>query len=344
MSSSSSRVVDAKLTRRQFSIATAVAGAGLILPMRSSAVFAQEQDLSSVDLPTLDINVTANGYEGIPESLEAGRYLVTVTAGEDTGEFGAGVAFIQPAGMTGDEFIEMLGQMSGPPDESGVGSAAATPIEGGAAEASPAAAGGEMMGPPPFMFESVMAGGTYAPPGQSSRVVLDLTPGSWVAWGDDPASPQQPVAFEATGEMPAEPVQPESTATLTMFEYDIQVTEGELTTGSYVVRVDNVGAQPHYVGIVKVRDGLTEDQLMTALDEEMQAGMSGTPTVYSDFNPNEEAEDVAFSGTQSNATSQWIELKDVQAGTYVLICFYPDIQDGMPHAFHDMYAIVEITE
>lgn len=344
MSSSTPRVAETTVTRRQFTFATALAGAGMLLPGSRQLLFAQEQDLSSVDLPTLDITVTADTYEGIPESLEAGRYFVAITAGEDTGEFGAGVAFLQPAGMTGDEFITMLGEMMGPPDESGVGSAAATPMEGGAGEASPAAAGGEMMGPPPFLFESTMAGGAYAPPGQTVHVVLDLTPGSWVAWGDDPSAPQMPLAFEVTGEMPADLVEPESTATLTMSEYAIEVTEGELTTGSYVVKIDNDGAQPHFVGIVKVRDGLTEDQLMTALDEEMQAGMTGTPTVYSDFNPDEEAEDVAFSGTQSNGTSQWIELADVQAGTYVLICFFPDIQDGMPHAFHGMYAIVEVAE
>jgi hypothetical protein len=344
MSSSSSRVVDATFTRRQFTIATAVAGAGLILPMRSPAVFAQEQDLSSAGLPTLDITVTANGYEGIPESLEAGRYLVTVTAGEDVGEFGGGVAFIQPAGMTGDEFITMLGEMMGGPDESGVGSAAATPIEGGAVEASPAAEG-EGSGLPPFLFESVMAGGTYAGPGQSSRVVLDLTPGPWVAWGDDPASAQQPVAFEATGEMPAELAEPESTATMTMFEYDIQVTEGELTTGSYVVRVDNVGAQPHFISWVQVTEGTTKEQVVEALEVEGGAMMTGTPPAYGEFNPEEDViAEVGYSGTQSNATSQWIEVTDVQAGTHVLICFFPDISDGMPHAFHGMVAVVEISE
>src|SRR5688500_9858070 len=87
--------------------------------------------VADLGLPTLDVTVTADGYEGIPESLEAGRYLVTVSASEDTGEFGGGVSFIQPAGMTGDEFISMLGEVLGPPDESGVGAAAATPIEGG---------------------------------------------------------------------------------------------------------------------------------------------------------------------------------------------------------------------
>lgn len=341
MSRSSTRISEITLTRRDLTLATALAGAGFLLPGSRQQLFAQEQDLSSVDLPKLDITVTASGYEGISDSLEAGRYLVTVTAGDDVGEFGGGVAFLQPAGMTGDEFITMLGEMMGPPDESGVGSAAATPIEGGAVEASPAA-GGDMGGPPPFFFESKMAGGAFAPAGQSSRVVLDLTPGSWVAWGDDPAAAQQPMAFEVTGDMPADLAEPESTATLTMFEYDIQVTEGELTAGSYVVKIDNVGAQPHFVGWLKVPDGTTKEQIQEVLDAENQAMMTGTPPVYTgDLDPNKDITEVVFSGTQSNGTSQWIEAKDVQAGTQLLICFFPDISDGMPHANHGMFALVE---
>jgi hypothetical protein len=330
--------------RRRFSVVALL----LALCMSLPAVSAQEatpsgaSPFADLGLPTLDITVTGTGYEGIPESLEAGRYLVTVTASEDTGEFGGGVTFLQPAGMTGDEFITMLGELSGPPDESGVGAAAATPIEGGAA--SPEADGGEAGGVPPFLFESVMAGGAYAGTGESSQVILDLTPGEWVAWADDPAAPQEPVVFEATGEMPADLVEPESQATLTMGEYVIKVTEGELTAGAQVVRVDNIGAQPHFIGWVQGPDGLTEAQVQTVLDEEMQAEMTGTPPAYSDLNPDEDFTEVTFTGTQSTGTSQWVLVDEVEAGTHLLICFFPDMADGVPHAFHGMYTILEIAE
>lgn len=342
MSRTSSPISEMTITRRDLTLATAIAGAGFLLPGSRQRLFAQEQDLSSVDLPTLDITVSASGYEGIPDSLEAGRYLVTVTAADDVGDFGGGVAFLQPSGMTGDEFITLLGEMTGPPDASGGGDAAATPMESGAADASPAA-GGDMGGPPPFFYESMMAGGTMAAAGESSRVVLDLTPGSWVAWGDDPSAPQQPLAFEVTGDMPTDLPEPESTATLTMYEYDIEVSEGELTTGSYVVKIENVGQQPHFVGWIQVPDGTTEDQIQEVLDIETQAAMTGTPPVYGAIDPTKDTTDVAFSGTQSNGTSQWIEVKDIQAGTHLLICFFPDMNDGMPHADHGMYSIVEIS-
>ncbi|MDQ3656845.1 MAG: hypothetical protein M3457_17445 [Chloroflexota bacterium] len=330
--------------RRLFSFAAFL----LVLSLFSPVVSAQDatpeaaSPFADLGLPTLDITVTAAGYEGIPDSIEAGRYLVTLNAAEDTGEFGGGVAFVQPAGMTGDEFIAMLGELAGPPDESGVGAAAATPVEGGAA--SPEAEGGDMGGVPPFFFESVLAGGAYAPAGGSAQVVLDLPPGEWVAWGDDPASPQPPVAFEVTGEMPTDLVEPESSATLIMGEYVIEVTEGELTAEPQVVRIDNVGAQPHFIGWVQVPDGLTEAQLQVVLDEEMQAETTGTPPVYSDFNPEEDITDVTFTGTQSAGTSTWVMVEDAEAGTHVLICFFPDIADGLPHAYHGMYTIIEIAE
>lgn len=64
-----------------------------------------ESGLADLGLPTLDVTVTASGDEGIPESLKAGRYLVTLTVAEDIGGFGGSIEFAQPVGVTADEFI-----------------------------------------------------------------------------------------------------------------------------------------------------------------------------------------------------------------------------------------------
>jgi hypothetical protein len=173
--------------------------------------------------------------------------------------------------------------------------------------------------------------------------VVDLTPGEWIAWSDDFESPQEPVFFEVTGEMPAELPEPESSATITMGEYVIEVTEGELKAGQQVIRIDNIGAQPHFIGWFQLPAGTTEEQIQTILDEEQQAMMTGTPAVYSDLNPEEDLMPVTFTATQSSNTSIWITV-DVQAGTHGLACFFPDIQDGMPHANHGMYTVIEISE
>lgn len=297
--------------------------------------------LSDLGLPELDVTVTTTAFEGIPEELEAGRYLVTVTAAEDT-DYGAGVAFVQPVGMTPDEF---LAAAAGPPDIAGaepggtpeLAEAAATPAEG---------QGEGPDGPPEVFYDFTFSGGVFALAGETKQVVLDLTPGEWVAWGDDPFQPQEPVVFTVTGEMPSDLTEPASGATITMGESDeylIEVTEGELVAGQQLVKLENVGAQPHFIYLVQGPDGMTEDQIAAVLDLEMQAEMTGTPPVYTDLNPEEDFEDVIGTGTQSTDTSIWFPV-DLEPGTYAMVCFFPDAADGVPHAFYGMYAVFEVGE
>ena len=309
-----------------------------MLPVAVAQNATPASGLADAGLPTLDVSVTASGFEGIPESIEAGRYLVTVTAAEDTGEEGGAVAFVQPSGMSAEEFLGMMGP---PPDETGgdvaspVADAGATPMEGDEG----------MGGPPPAVFEATYAGGLFAVAGQPAEIVLDLPPGEWIAWGDSPGAPQEPFIFEVTGEMPTDLAEPESSATLTMGEYVIKVTEGELSAGPQVLKIENIGAQPHFVFGSLGPDDLTEEQVAVALEEELAAGDSGTPPAYSDFNPDEDLSfDVGFfSATQSTGTTVWLPVT-FEAGTYAMACFFPDLGDGLPHAYHGMYAVVEVGE
>lgn len=295
--------------------------------------------LADAGLPTLDVTMTATGYEGIPDQIEAGRYLVSLTIEEGAGEFGGGLSFVQaPEGMSSEDFLTAY---MTPPDESGVGEVAGTPIVG--SEATPAGGAEEAGGLPSFLFEAMYAGGTYSFDGGVTQVVLDLTPGEWIAWTDDFRAPQEPVIFDVTGEMPADLAEPESSATITMGEYVIEVTEGELTSGSQVIRIDNIGAQPHFIGWFQGPDGMTEDQVQTVLEEEQQAMMTGTPPAWSGINPEEDLMPIVFTATQSPNTSIWITV-DLQPGTHGLICFFPDISDGLEHAYHGMYTVIEVGE
>ena len=325
--------------RRLFSLVA------LLLAMSMLAPVATAQDatpaasgLADLGLPTLDVTVTAAGYEGIPESLEAGRYLVTITAAEDTGEFGGNVAFVQPSGVSADEF---LGMLAGPPPDASGGGSASPVADAGATPAE----GGEAGGPPAALFEATFAGGTFAVPGQSAEIVLDLPPGEWIAWADDPEASQEPMIFEVTGEMPTDLAEPESSATLTMGEYVIMVTEGELSAGPQALKIENIGAQPHFVFGSPGPDDLTEEQVGVALDEELAVGDSGTPPAYSDFNPDEDLSFEAgfFSGTQSTGTTVWLPV-NFEAGTYAMACFFPDLGDGVPHAYKGMYTVIEVGD
>lgn len=315
-------------------------GVLLMLPtMALSALAAQDatpaSGLADAGLPQLDITMTTTGYEGIPDEIEAGRYLVTLTAEEDAAEFGAGIAFVQPpADMAVDDFLTAY---MTPPDESGVGEVAGTPIEGGGATPE-----GGASGLPDFLFTAHYAGGTYTF-GTETSVVLDLTPGEWIAWADNSEAPQEPVVFNVTGEMPADLPEPDASATLLMGEYVIEVAEGELTAGTHVIRIDNIGAQPHFIGWFQGPDDMTEEQIEVVLDEEREAMMTGMEPEWSDLNPDEDLMPVVFTGTQSTGTSTWITV-ELEAGTHGLVCFFPDMTDGETHAYHGMYTVVEIDE
>lgn len=307
----------------------------LFIPLSvGSAVGAQDASpvtdspFTGLGLPELTITISADGYDGIPESIPAGRYLVTILATDETANNGgAGVSFVQPAGMSGQEFLDVLGQMGS------AGDSAATAVTG-----TPEAMDTPDQGAPAFFYQSKIAGGGYAAPGQTVQVVLDLTPGEWVAWGDDPSSPQQPVVFEATGEMPSDLPEPVADVTLTLAEYSITVSDGQFSAGPQVVRIDNVGAQPHFVFGAHGPSGMTDADVEAVL----QADMTGTPAANG-MNPETDFQDAFGTGTQSMGTSLWVYVPDVQAGSMVLLCFFPDLADGMPHAFHGMYAIVEVS-
>ena len=43
-------------------------------------------------------------------------------------------------------------------------------------------------------------------------------------------------------------------------------------------------------------------------------------------------------------TSQWVYVPNMPAGPLLLICFFPDQADSMPHAYHGMYTVLEVGQ
>jgi hypothetical protein len=312
----------------------------LLLVIVAPGISAQDatptSELAALGLPTLNVTVSMSGYEGIPAQIEAGRYLVTLTVGDDLPE-GGGIGFVQPPeGMSAADFQAAL---AGPPPESGA-AGVTSPVAVESSDQPIASPAAEMGGPPAFIFDATFAGGIFVGPGQSDDVVLDLGPGEWIAWADDPEDGIPSVAFEVTGEMPTDLPEPVASATVTMAEYTIAVSEGTISAGPQLVRIDNVGAQPHFILWELLPAGTTPEQIQAFLDAEMAAGMSGTPAPAGDFDP-EAVAPVTGTGTQSTGTSIWISV-DVPAGTNGMICFFPDLGDGLPHAFHGMFTVIEV--
>ena len=317
------RVTRPGITRRQFAAGSIVAGTTLVLPRFGPLALAHQADLASAGYPAIDIMVTATAFEGIPDTIEAGRYLINATIDASLTE-GGGVAFLQPFEMTADEFFGFLG---GPPEESG----------GASPEAAPEGGEGEEEGPlPSFVYQSTFAGGAYGMGGATASAVIDLTEGEWIAWGDDPEAPQMPVVFNVTGEFPADAAEPEADVMVTFIDFGIMV-EGALTAGDHIFRVENLGAQPHFLVLLMIPDGVTNDDIAALLESEI----SGTPAALP-FNPDTDFQDVGFTPTQSIGTVNWHPMT-LEAGNYAGLCFFPTAGIGDPHAYHGMHTVFEVT-
>lgn len=344
---------------------------------------ASAQGLGELGLPELDVTVTETTISGIPDTLEANRYLVRVTA--DTAE-PAGVEFARPAEGTGEAFLDALDDLhaghaheepvSTPGDghddgddahgdgmemheespEASHDDGADAHDEGEAAhddagemheespeaghdmadehEDEPAAMDMEMSP----VYAATFAGGVLAQPGVTAEVVVDLGPGEWFVTGGSDGS-QEPVAFTVTGEMPDDLPEPTADATMILGEYIIEVVEGEITSGPMVLRVDNIGAQPHQVDFSLTDTGASQEEIVAAISAVEEGGTPPT----SAFDPDHDLHLVTATTTQSTGTSIWVTL-DLEPGSYVLLCHFPDMADGQTHSAHGMVRVVELGE
>jgi len=310
------------------SLALPITGLGGVAAQDATPAAATFVD--TMGLPELRVQVTDTAFEGLPSETAAGRYLLTL---EISAADGGGLNFMQlPEGMNFDDFMEML---AGPPAASPE-AMMGTP----GAEAAPPEGEGEDR-PPEWYYQTAMVGGTGAG-GGTAQAIIDLTPGEWIAWAGYPDAPQAPVGLTVTGDTGATPsagAEPAADVTVTMFEYDFAV-EGTLTPGSQVLAVTNVGAQPHEMFMASAPGPVTEEQIAQILDLEMQGA---TPAPESGV-PNPETFLPAASMTPlSMGKTGWVPVT-LEAGTYILVCFVPDIESGLPHAYHGMYQVFTVGD
>jgi hypothetical protein len=321
------------MTRRSALTAAAAAAVamrfGLPRAQAQSSTPAAGGPFAALGYPELAVTITDDGFEGIPDSLPAGRYLVTAT-GKTTKEASPDqqpptVAFVSPtpAGVSAADFLNII---SGPPPS-------ASPEAGGTPEAGGGEGGDQEL--PLFIYQMKFAGGVLTVPGQSSQGVLDLTAGEWVAWGDDPSSAQKPVIFTVTGDFPADVKEPDADITATLIDFAIKL-DGALTAGTHVIKVEHHGAQPHFLEIDKGPDTMTKEMV----DATLMGEMSGTPAAGG-FSEND-LQPVFFSPTQSIGTTTWQQV-DLSTGTYLAACFFPTAGTGVPHAMNGMTDVFKVT-
>jgi hypothetical protein len=100
----------------------------------------------------------------------------------------------------------------------------------------------------------------------------------------------------------------------------------KLTRGTHMIRVQNSASQPHHVVFVKLHPG------KTPFDAEQCNKMHRGPMPFELWGGI-----TAISRGKTNVITV-----DFQKGTYLLVCFFPDAEDGRPHVVHGMERVVTV--
>ncbi len=265
---------------------------------------------SGLGLSEFDITVTDAGFD-LPSSIPAGRYLVNASI--ETSEPSAASFFLIPDGMTFDD----------------VTAAFAAEDETGASLS--------------WLYHTTIAGGAMGAPGTVGQAVIDLLPGNWVVWADDPGSAIPMTEIQVTGAMPdtLREITPTVTITATSNEtgYDFAVA-GDVVAGPNLVQFYNKTDQPHFVAALVSPVPLDNDQFMQLLmmeDGATPAPDSGLPGL----------DEIQFSPSGITTVSAGVKIwavVDFTSGYNYITCFVtdPNSPDMLPHAAEGMFEEIDV--
>lgn len=171
---------------------------------------------------------------------------------------------------------------------------------------------------------SLDGGPTGVVPGASGSTTVALTPGQYVFLCF--VTTAEGVPHFAKGMIaPLEVKEPASTAALPAGDAALTLQDfafvglDTLSPGKHAIAITNKGPQPHEATIVKLADGVTVPQLLTAFTSNEPP--AGPP-------PFTSAGGIAGVAPGASATLD----VDLPAGNYAYICFVPDPATGKPHA------------
>jgi hypothetical protein len=188
---------------------------------------------------------------------------------------------------------------------------------------------------PSWAYQTTFAGGPAAAAGGSGQAVIQLTEGDWVIWngGEAKPAPHALTVTAATGTVTAP--SPTAGVDVTEQEYSFLGLDNPVPAGEQLWKITNTGKQPHFMDIVKLPEGTTQQQLMEAIN----GFLMGTP-VAGGLDLSQVA-DVAGTSTLSPGQTM-LAAFDLAPGTYGVACFFPDIQGGTPHALLGMVVVFTV--
>jgi hypothetical protein len=131
------------------------------------------------------------------------------------------------------------------------------------------------------------------------------------------------------GKTPARPRVP-TTSSITAFTYGFGTSPSTLPSSGWT-RVGNVSDQPHFVVMQRVKDGTTPKMVRKFLKRH---GLQG--------NPPWALKASTSTGVISPNHHQALRY-DLPAGKYLLACFWPDDETGMPHILMGMWTLVRLA-
>jgi hypothetical protein len=115
---------------------------------------------------------------------------------------------------------------------------------------------------------------------------------------------------------------------ITVFTYGFDTKPAAIPASGWT-RVSNQSDQPHFVSLQHVKANTTGAMVRKFI----RSGGQGNPTWL--------ARGVADSGVVSPGRYQYLRYH-LPAGKYLLACFWPDKDTGMPHFFMGMWKLVEL--
>lgn len=164
-------------------------------------------------------------------------------------------------------------------------------------------------------------GPAVIPPGQSTEVTIDLTPGRYIVLCLVPSHDGVPHAAKGMVSM-AEVVErggraaaaPQADLTVTLHDFSFDLPE-QIKAGQQVWKVVNQGPQPHEIALIKLADGKTMDDVMAWMGDPMG------PPPFADAG--------GMQGLSAGSTGYFHV--DLTPGAYVALCHIPDPHTGKAH-------------
>jgi hypothetical protein len=191
-----------------------------------------------------------------------------------------------------------------------------------------------LMQPDPFAalaLVTLLGGGSNT---TDDKLTLDLQQGEHVIVNFPENAPPSVVPFTAGEPSGATPPTADVTVDLVDFNF---VAPTEIESGPKVWQINNKGTQWHEMGIVKLKEGVTINDVVSMLMSE--EGAAAPP--QAEGAPFEE---VAFWAPNGPGETAWVTW-DLPPGEYTVICFLPDVNGDMtPHVAHGMVGQLTVTE